>query len=128
MEITFAPLPTALAAIISFLTGWLWFSPLLFGKKYQQIIGQSTLDGQKMLFGLVAQFFYHIVIATLLYALYPNTLLIVLLALASGLGITAGTFFQNRNPQVIPYIVGNDWLTIIVICGVYGVTRAMEYN
>lgn len=127
MAVAFDPIPIAVATVVSFLTGWLWFSPLMFGKKFQALMqcGDNPPPPQNMMYGMVAQVLYHIVLAALLYALYPNTIVIALLALASGLGIAAGTFFQGRNTATIPYVIGNEFLSILVICGVYGVHRAM---
>ncbi len=53
----FDPLTIAIAAILSFLTGWLWFSPLLFGKKFQSLINcdASPPKPENMMYGMIAQ-------------------------------------------------------------------------
>ncbi|WP_424928719.1 DUF1761 domain-containing protein [Amaricoccus tamworthensis] len=90
--------------ILAFLLGWLWYSPVLFGKKWAEGVGVSLgsandMPKQAMIFQLAGTFFLALVIGLTTAAGTPATTFLVILTI--GCLIAANGFFAQKSHYAI---------------------------
>ncbi len=90
--------------ILSFLLGWLWYSPVLFGKKWAEGVGVSlgsadNMPKQAMIFQLAGTFLLACVIGITTAGGTPVTTLLVILTVCCL--IVANGFFAQKSHYAI---------------------------
>ncbi|WP_420408940.1 DUF1761 domain-containing protein [Hoeflea sp.] len=111
-------------AIVSFLAGWLWYSPLLFGPKWAEGSGVEMGTASDMPFGaMVAQFLGLLLMswfvgAGLAAAMLP---LVVLGTLAFAVLAYSGGLFTKRSPYARNVDAGYWIVALILMIGVHSV-------
>lgn len=102
------------ASIGSLILGWLWYSPKLFGKAYQELCGEgesNQMTKTQMQRGMIVMFFAGMLQASVLYFLILITragslsqfMTLVFLTWAGFnlSGIATDTIWKNKSPKVI---------------------------
>ena len=113
------------AALSSFLLGGLWYSPALFGARWQRAAGDTRkmggghpakVFGLSFLFALVAAFVYAVVVPE------PSSAAIaVAQGLAIGAGVVAASFginYQFANRSTVMWLIDGGYHTLQF--GIYG--------
>jgi hypothetical protein len=117
-----------LATVLSMGLGFLWFSPLLFGKKWMKLMKLSEKDssnvGQSMVYELINTFVFVYVLAVLLEIVKPTTLQDALqfgFLLWLGLVVTmemSAVIWAKKNTQLVGIGIGGSLVSIFLAIAV----------
>ena len=102
-------LAVIVGAVLSFLLGWLWYSPKMFGTKWAEGVGVSLADSSEMpvkamVTQAVATFFLAWVVGVFAANNALSTLILVILTIV--LLMAAGSFFGKKSDYAIATEVG----------------------
>ena len=118
-------LAVAAAALSSFLLGGLWYSPVLFGTRWQREAGDTRRPAEKHPARVFALSFLFALIAALAYALViprpSSAASAAIQGLAIGAGVVAASFginYQFANRSTVMWLIDGGYHTVQF--GIYG--------
>ncbi len=115
-------------AVVSFLVGWLWYSPLLFGQKWADGVGVEMNTADKMPFGAMGMQLLGLLLMSWFVGVTAKTealLTVILGTVAFAVLAASGSLFA-RNSSAAAWINAGYWIIALIVMIIsQGIFRGM---